>query len=165
MTQSTDLIQIEGAPPAWRLERLARRLLQRLRERRLLPRGARAVLSISCVGASEMSRLNARYRGKNRPTDVLSFEQPPGARVPRGIVFLGDLVLCREVVRAQAKEFGHGVGEELAVLLAHGLLHLLGFDHERSAREAKRMARAESALLGPRGAGLISRSKVKGSSL
>lgn len=92
-----------------------------------------------------MTRLNRKYRGKARPTDVLSFEQPQG----RGskVVFLGDLVLCREVVRAQAKEQGHGISIEAAILMAHGLLHLLGYDHEKSPREAKRQQKAEEKLL------------------
>lgn len=157
-------IQLTGAPAGWRLKASAAALLSALRKSRLVSAKATVFVSISCVAAPAMARLNARYRGKRAPTDVLSFEQGRiGA--PRDVFFLGDLVLCVPVTRDQAAEHGHSVRDEAAVLLAHGLLHLLGFDHERSQREFARMARAEARLLRAAGfkveAGLMARSKVK----
>jgi len=74
----------------------------------------------------EMRRLNRTYRGKDRPTDVLSF---PGEETPDG-VHLGDVVICVPVARRQAARAGHDVALELEVLLLHGVLHCLGYDHE-----------------------------------
>ncbi len=74
----------------------------------------------------EMRRLNRTYRGKDYPTDVLSF---PGEETPDG-VHLGDVVLCVPVARSQAARAGHDTGDELRVLLLHGVLHCLGYDHE-----------------------------------
>ncbi len=95
-----------------------------------------------------MARLNARYRGKRRPTDVLSF---PAPSVFRREGILGEIAICGPVLREQAREAGHAPARELDLLLVHGLLHLLGFDHERGPRAAREMARWECRLLGERG--------------
>jgi rRNA maturation RNase YbeY len=105
-----------------------------------------------------MRALNKRYRRKDRPTDVLSFPSPRDFRSRSG--YLGDLAICVPVLRRQAREQGHAETRELRVLLVHGLLHLLGFDHEKGPRQAREMGRWEAVLLG-RGAtrgGLVARS-------
>ena len=102
--------------------------------------------------------MNRDWRGKNKPTDVLSFPQQSlkelralslaskkGSKDPWG---LGDIVISLDRSKAQAKERGHSHREELEILLAHGLLHLLGFDHEESRAEALKMRRMERKLLG-----------------
>ena len=86
-----------------------------------------------------MQRLNRRWRGKNRPTDVLSFPQDADG-------LLGDVVISVETARRQAIEQRTTVGREADRLLIHGLLHLLGYDHERSPAEARRMRLRERAL-------------------
>ncbi|MDZ4177954.1 MAG: rRNA maturation RNase YbeY [Coriobacteriia bacterium] len=90
-----------------------------------------AELSVAVVDLAEMSALNARYRGVEGPTDVLSFgcddPCPVGGDEP---VTLGDVVIAPEVAVRQAAELGHTVEEELDLLLVHGILHLLGYDHE-----------------------------------
>jgi probable rRNA maturation factor len=88
--------------------------------------------------------LNRRYRGKNAATDVLSFPAEPdgSGRVPRSGI-LGDIVIARGVARRQARAAGHGERIELRVLALHGLLHLLGYDHER---DSGTMARVERRL-------------------
>jgi probable rRNA maturation factor len=106
-----------------------------------------AELSLSLVTDVEIQEINARWRSKDQPTDVLSFpagEQPlpPGALRP-----LGDVIISIDTARRRAKEDGRPLDSELARYLAHGVLHLLGHDHHR-ADEARRMARAERALLG-----------------
>jgi len=113
-------------------------------------------VDVAFVGAPEMKQLNSHYRGKRYATDILSFEAPSAFR-KQGL--LGELVICGPVLRRQAREQGHAMSRELEVLLAHGVLHLLGFDHEKGARQAREMAQWEARLLG-RGAekGLISRS-------
>jgi len=105
-------------------------------------------LSIALVDIAEMTELNGQYRDKEGPTDVLSFEcDDPcavvGADEP---VLLGDVVIAPEVAEAQAAEYGHTVEEELNLLLVHGVLHLLGYDHGEDA-DAAAMQERERALL------------------
>lgn len=105
-------------------------------------------LSIALVALDEMSELNNRYRGKEGPTDVLSFpcDDPcavVGADEP---VALGDVVIAPEVAVQQARELGHTVEEELNLLLVHGVLHLLGYDHVED-DQASAMQSREQALL------------------
>jgi len=141
-------------------------LSSRLRGRRLsLPRlqtlaesilqaagAARAELSLLLVGDRSMRRLNRLYRRKGRTTDVLAF--PMRQVRPRVTVhssrftssMLGDVVISLPQAARQAKQAGHALEHELTVLVIHGLLHLLGYDHERSAREARRMQRRERAI-------------------
>jgi probable rRNA maturation factor len=86
---------------------------------------------------AELRRLNREFRGKDRTTDVLSF---PAAEVPSGPKRLGDLAISLPRARAQAREFGHAAEQEIQILMLHGVLHLLGMDHET---DDGRMARAE----------------------
>jgi probable rRNA maturation factor len=85
------------------------------------------------TGDAELRRLNREFRGKDYSTDVLSF---PDALGPR----LGDLAISAARARAQAREYGHTTEDEVRILMLHGLLHLLGMDHEN---DTGRMARAE----------------------
>lgn len=159
MRSKHDVIQITAAPPAWRLKATMQKLVDGLRSLKLLHKETLLVVSISCVGDREMTDLNLQYRHKKGCTDVLSFEQrvqPPG----RGIRFLGDIVLCIPVVQSQAKEQGHGVRTEATVLLAHALLHLLGYDHDQSTAMARKMGLLEQKLLA-KTPGLVRRSRVK----
>ncbi len=102
-------------------------------------------LAVRFVSDREMRRLNASYRRRDRPTDVLSFPGDPEARqggatpgpgaVPAGASaveqrHLGDIVVSVPTARRQAEQLGHAVEKELRVLLLHGLLHCLGHDHE-----------------------------------
>lgn len=105
-------------------------------------------LSIAVVALAEMTELNKRYRDKTGPTDVLSFpcDDPCAVVAPGEPVMLGDVVLAPEVAEAQAAEYGHTVEEELNLLLVHGVLHLLGYDHEDD-EDAKVMQARERALL------------------
>jgi probable rRNA maturation factor len=105
-------------------------------------------LSIAVVDLAEMAELNERYRKTAGPTDVLSFECDDLCAVigPQDPVMLGDVVIAPQVAEAQAAEFGHTVEEELNLLLVHGILHLLGYDHEDEAGATAMQAR-ERALL------------------
>ena len=120
-------------------------------------RAAGGELAVRVVDSAESRRLNARYRGKDKPTNVLSF---PPAPLPRrapmarggrsdqgsGSRLLGDLVICAQVVRSEAREQRKSLEAHWAHLVVHGALHLIGYDHERAA-EAKRMERREVAVL------------------
>jgi probable rRNA maturation factor len=130
----------------------ARRLAQRA-DRYLAALGrSDAELSVLVVGDRAIRALNRRWRRKDRATDVLSF--PTAGPGP----LLGDVVISLDTARRAAREAGRTVGNELDRYLAHGLLHLLGHDHERPA-EARRMAEAEDALVGQ---GMVSELRAAG---
>jgi probable rRNA maturation factor len=106
-----------------------------------------AELSILFVGDRAMRTLNRRYRGMDRTTDVLSFSLREGAFSHVQPEVLGDIVIAVPTAARQAVEAGHTLGREIEVLLVHGLLHLLGYDHERSEAEERRMKRREVQFL------------------
>jgi probable rRNA maturation factor len=122
---------------------------------RVAPRSARGEVTIAILPDAKVKRLNSVYRRINRATDVLSFPMSPEplARCP----VLGDIVIARDMARKQAEKLGHSVLIELRVLALHGLLHLLGYDHEN---DNGRMARLEARLRRKAGLplGLIARS-------
>ncbi len=121
---------------------------------RVAPVAARGEVTVALVSDRRMRSLNRMFRGMDRTTDVLSF--PVEGRVPAESPLLGDIVIAMGVAARQAKAEGHAIGTELRVLALHGLLHLLGYDHEV---DAGRMARAEARLRKKGGlpAGLIDR--------
>jgi probable rRNA maturation factor len=102
----------------------------------IAPVRAKGALTIAVVPDARVRTLNRRYRRIDRATDVLSFpaDQPD---------CLGDIVIASGVARRQAREAGHPLRTEVRVLALHGLLHLLGYDHER---DSGRMARVEARL-------------------
>jgi probable rRNA maturation factor len=102
------------------------------------------VLSVRIVGSAASRSLNARYRRKNKPTNVLSFFGSGAA--PDGRNFLGELVICAPVVAAEAAEQGKTLQAHWAHMTVHGILHLRGFDHEVAA-EAVKMESAEVQIL------------------
>jgi probable rRNA maturation factor len=118
----------------------------------VVPARVRGEVAIALVPDSQVRALNSRYRRKNAPTDVLSFPSNE-----RG--FLGDIVIAKGVARRQAMDMRHSFRTELRVLALHGLLHLLGYDHENG-RDQGAMARMEVRLRRKGGlpAGLIARS-------
>jgi len=103
-----------------------------------------AELVVRIVDEAEITALNRQYRGKDGPTNVLSFPYEGLAGVPGGL--LGDVVICAPVVAAEAAMQGQPPDAHWAHLVIHGILHLLGYDHHQDA-DAARMERRESALL------------------
>lgn len=103
-----------------------------------------AEVSLYIVDEAESQELNNQYRGKNRPTNVLSFP----ADIPEevGIPLLGDLVVCAPVVEREAQEQGKTLDAHWAHMLVHGSLHLLGFDHIEDA-EAETMEQLETEII------------------
>jgi len=100
--------------------------------------------SFDCLitGDGEMRRLNRDFRGQDHPADVLSFPAPGSAP------YLGDLAISIQRARAQARQFGHGAEQEIRILMLHGLLHLLGMDHENGDGRMERTERRWRSRLG-----------------
>jgi probable rRNA maturation factor len=94
-----------------------------------------------------MKTLNCRYRGKDHTTDVLSFSLQEGGFPSIQPDMLGDIVISVPAASRQARREGHSINREIDLLIVHGLVHLLGYDHERGPREALRMTRKEQDLL------------------
>jgi probable rRNA maturation factor len=110
----------------------------------LAPMRRSVVLSVRVVGRARSRSLNAQYRHKDKPTNVLSFSG--AGRVPDGRYFLGELVICAPVVAHEARTQGKTLEAHWAHMAIHGVLHLLGFDHERKI-EAAKMATREIQIL------------------
>jgi probable rRNA maturation factor len=104
----------------------------------------KAELSIVLVSDAQIRRLNKLYRNKDKPTDVLSF--PIGEKV-NGWLILGDIVISVDTAKKQAQELGYSLEEELKRLLVHGLVHLLGYDHELGGEEEKKFFELEEFVL------------------
>ena len=108
-------------------------------------------LSILITDDAELQKLNRDYRQIDEPTDVLSFaaeEGAPGFVYPPDMPrFLGDIAISYERVMAQAAEYGHSDARELAFLTVHGMLHLLGYDHERSPDDMVAMRAREELVM------------------
>jgi probable rRNA maturation factor len=103
-------------------------------------------LTIRLADDAELHALNKQFRGQDKPTDVLSFGgegfvdgsaalSPGGRGLGEGVLYLGDIVISMERVSAQAREFGHSADDELALMVVHGVLHLLGYDHTTAKRK------------------------------
>lgn len=106
-----------------------------------------AELSILLVNDIHMQEMNRLYRNKDKPTDVLSFSMRDGQYPDINPAILGDIVISLPTAKIQAKEKNHGIYKEIAILLVHGILHLIGYDHERGRKEEQKMRRMEKKIL------------------
>jgi probable rRNA maturation factor len=131
----------DGCPaPNW-LENIVMQVLE--------AQGAGAVIEVGLVIASgeRVRELNRDYLGEDEPTDVLAFSalgeegDPPFVLPPDGLLHLGEVIIAYPRAVTQAAEHGHPLQRELAILLIHGLLHLLGYDHDEPASERRMRAR------------------------
>jgi probable rRNA maturation factor len=122
----------------------AARELQRWAGAALGARAAGREISVLLVGPAASRTLNARYRGRDRPTNVLSFPAPPRTAHSSGL--LGDLVICPAVLRAEARAQHKSARAHWTHLVVHGVLHLTGYEHERE-DQALRMERREIRVL------------------
>lgn len=111
-------------------------------------------VSLLLTNDAEIHSLNRQWRHKDRPTDVLSFSMREGGGIPEQVVggLLGDIVLSMETCERQAEEKGWSIQEECSFLILHGILHLLGYDHERDEDHVVMEARTQEiwAQLHPR---------------
>jgi probable rRNA maturation factor len=101
--------------------------------------GLHGRVDVLITSSTEMRGLNLRFRGKDAPTDVLSFPSQSDATPSAA----GDIAISADIARANAARLGHSVGDEIKVLILHGVLHLAGYDHET---DGGRMARKERKL-------------------
>jgi len=101
--------------------------------------GLKGTVNVLVTSSAEMKSLNRRFRGKDKPTDVLSF--PSGPDAPKQ--FAGEIAISAEIASQNARTLGHSAAEEIKILVLHGLLHLRGYDHECDNGE---MARREQQL-------------------
>jgi probable rRNA maturation factor len=131
--------------------------LQRIALRTIEAEGITSAQEIGLVitDSKTIQKLNKTYRGEDKPTDVLAFHMTPGTSQesethfvgpPDGVNHLGEVVISYPQAMRQAKEQGHGVAQELALLIVHGILHLLGYDHELP-EEEQRMKTRENEIL------------------
>lgn len=112
--------------------------------------GEHVEVSVTFVDNDTIQELNREHRAKDMPTDVLSFAMLEGeemADLPEGEPLpLGDIIISLERCQEQATDYGHSFERELGFLTAHGMLHLLGYDHQTPAEEAAMMAKTEEIL-------------------
>jgi probable rRNA maturation factor len=136
-------VLISGPPEAIRGSKVDVARLRRRAQKTLRATGqSKAELSIALVDDASIKSLNARYRRKPRATDVLSFSLVEGAHANRRGRMLGDVVISVETAARQARDRRRSLDETVAKLLVHGVLHLLGHDHEAD-DEARRMQAEE----------------------
>jgi probable rRNA maturation factor len=109
---------------------------------RIAPAAARGEVCVALVSDARIKALNRQFRGKDQVTDVLSFPAVADS-APTAAGFLGDIVIAAGVAKKQAKASGHSLNIEIRILALHGLLHLLGYDHEA---DGGKMARVEARL-------------------
>jgi probable rRNA maturation factor len=136
-----------GVEPSW-LEDVAQRVLAAEKA------DAKTEVGIVVTGQEMVQQLNRNFRGQDEPTDVLAFSArdeadglPRFIFAPDGLSHLGEVIIAYPQAVVQAEEHGHSLKKELTILLIHGLLHLLGYDHEKTDAERKMRAR-EKELLG-----------------
>lgn len=114
--------------------------------------GENVSVSVTLVDDEAIHELNREHRGMDRPTDVLSFSQLEGEEMgdlPEGEPLpIGDIVISLERCASQAADYGHSFDRELGFLTAHGMLHLMGWDHQTPEDEAAMMAKTEEILSG-----------------
>ncbi|EKD64038.1 MAG: hypothetical protein ACD_51C00093G0003 [uncultured bacterium] len=112
----------------------------------LLPKIKSAkITSLTILDDAEIKKINKRYRGKNKPTDVISFAYEDSEQFP-GEEMLGEIYISIDTARRQSKELSHTLKYELQFLFVHGVLHLLGYTHETEKDDARMMAAANKIL-------------------
>ncbi|PIR41227.1 MAG: rRNA maturation RNase YbeY [Candidatus Yanofskybacteria bacterium CG10_big_fil_rev_8_21_14_0_10_46_23] len=123
-----------------------------LRVLKILKLGGKETLTLGVhlVGRTRIQSLNYNFRGKNKPTDVLSFPIKNNPMVQTnqcGIIDFGDIFISFPIAQNQAKIEGQKLSDQLALLFVHGLLHLLGFDHERSPEGEQEMIALQNKII------------------
>jgi len=121
--------------------------------------GTRVEMGLVIANQERVQQLNRSYRGRDEPTDVLAFstmeeidaELPPFAQPPDGVLHLGEVIISYPQAVIQAEEHRHSVKREIAILIIHGVLHLLGYEHDKPELETQMKSREEEILSGIEG--------------
>ena len=93
-------------------------------------------LSLAFIDKEEIKKLNKKYRRKNKPTDVLAFGENSKFQIPNPKPnYLGEIVICPEVVKENSKKYGISIKKEMMKVFVHGILHLCGYDHEKNKKQ------------------------------
>jgi len=141
-----------------RVAGLTERALDRFLARARRAAGLRRPVNVLVTSNRELQSLNRRFRGKDEPTDVLSFPELPGAKAR----YAGEIAVSAEIAARNARTLGHSAAAEIKILALHGILHLRGYDHETDKGQmARREERLRRALGLP--AGLIERNRLSNS--
>ena len=132
--------------------KMASEVLETLWDKKIISVKKPKVLHVSLLicGEAKIKELNREYRGKDKVTDVLSFpahEDLRKSRLKTDELFLGDLAICHQQTKRQAREFKIGYFDEFIHLFFHGVIHLMGYDHEISLKEEKLMEKWEQIAL------------------
>ena len=109
---------------------------------KVLPKTKNKAVSLAIISAPAIKKLNKQYRHKDKVTDVLSFENLDSKKTGE----LGEILICLSQVKKQAKEFGKTFDREFSLLVIHGILHLMGFEHQNDSA-AERMQQLEQKIL------------------
>lgn len=104
-------------------------------------------LGLHLITSKQSQELNKQHRQKDKPTDVLSFPLNEQGLEKYGILPIGDIFICLEIAKRQADEMNIPINQELARLAVHGFLHLLGYDHEKSPEDEKKMIELQEEIL------------------
>jgi len=121
-----------------RVPNVTEQVLERFAARACRITGLRGRVTVLVTGSRELRALNARFRNKKNATDVLSFPAPPFSDG-----FAGDIAVSVDIAARNARQLGHSTGDEIRILILHGILHLAGYDHEHDRGE---MAKKEMLL-------------------
>jgi len=114
--------------------------------------GSAVELGLVITGQDRVQQLNRRYLGRDEPTDVLAFsmlpeaDRPPFVTPPDGVLHLGEVIISYPQAVTQAEEHQHSVKREIAILIIHGVLHLLGYEHDKPELEREMRAREKEIL-------------------
>jgi len=127
------MIEINNLTKGYPLGRVDKKLFSTVAKKVLKGENReRETISLAFVGKAEIKKLNKKFRKKNKATDVLSFDLNEGG-------YLGEIVICPEVVKENAERYGVPEKKEILKVFVHGILHLCGYDHEKSRAEEKTM--------------------------
>jgi probable rRNA maturation factor len=135
------MIEINNLTKRYPLGRVEKKIFSTLAKKVLLGENRETkTFSLAFIDKEEIKKLNKKYRRKNKPTDVLSFLLDERQ-------YLGEIIICPEIIVENAKKYGISTRKEMMKVFVHGILHLLGYDHEKSQKEAEIMEKKQEKYL------------------
>lgn len=125
-------------------KKIKRKIIQKWLEKFLPNFKSESEITIRIVDKKEIQFLNMKYRGKNKPTNILSFKFEPPKYIP--VKLIGDLVICKEIIEEEAIKMKKDIFQYTAYIIIHGCLHLFGYDHKNK-KEEKNMKKKEKKIM------------------